>query len=115
MDKFQIFVGGHFTTTAQILEVRNPFTGKIFAHTFLAGHNELEAAIDAAETAREKMKSLASHKREAILRSISSEITRKREQLALTLCLESGKPIRYALAEIDRAAQTFLVASEECK
>mgnify|MGYP001578690063 CR=1 FL=1 len=36
----------------------------------------------------------------------------EREEFALLLCLESAKPIRYALSEVDRAIQTFIVAAE---
>jgi len=39
----------------------------------------------------------------------------RRENLAKLICLESAKPIRYALGEVDRAIQTFIVAAEESK
>jgi acyl-CoA reductase-like NAD-dependent aldehyde dehydrogenase len=58
---------------------------------------------------------LPSYKRYEILLQISNEIREQRQHLAKILCQESAKPIRYALGEIDRAAQTFLVAAEECK
>jgi len=37
------------------------------------------------------------------------------EQLSILLAEEAGKPLRYAKGEIDRAIQTFVVASEESK
>lgn len=115
MEDFQIYLAGHFTRTASPLEVVNPFTGETFARTFLAGTDELEKAICAAQSVRDEMKRMSAHKRYTILREISDAVTADREQLALLLCRESGKPLRYALAEIDRAAQTFLVAAEESK
>jgi acyl-CoA reductase-like NAD-dependent aldehyde dehydrogenase len=115
MLNYQIYQAGTFITTSSILEISNPFTGKVFAQTFLAGKKELEKAIEKAEAVTDELKNLSSYKRYEILMEISSKIKDKREQLGHILCLESGKPIRYALAEIDRAAQTFLVAAEESK
>jgi glyceraldehyde-3-phosphate dehydrogenase (NADP+) len=115
METYPIYCGGKFISTSFSLEVNNPHTGKNFASTFLAGADELEAAIVAAQAVKHEMKMLPSWKKFDILRQISDSITTHRERLALVLCKESGKPMRYALAEIDRAAQTFLVAAEETK
>jgi len=115
VEEYKIYVGGKFIETASEIEVKNPFTQKVFAKTFLAGKNELEIAIAQAECAREEMKILPSYKRYEILRQISDEIKLDSTRLALVLCRESGKPMRYALTEIDRAVQTFLIAAEESK
>ena len=113
METYSIYCGGKFLTTKKILEVKNPHSEKTFANTFLAGENEIELAIVAAHAVKREMKELPSWKKFQILREISDAITTDRERLALLLCKESGKPMRYALGEIDRAAQTFLVAAEE--
>ncbi len=115
MREYKIFVGGEFVSTKTTLDVLNPFTGKCFAKTFLAGQEELEKAILAAKSVEEEMKSMPVYKRYESLLSISNELKQKRTYLAEILSNESGKPIRYALGEIDRAAQTFLVAAEESK
>jgi glyceraldehyde-3-phosphate dehydrogenase (NADP+) len=115
METFLIYCGGQFIQTANELEVNNPHTGENFAKTFLAGAEELEAAILAAQAVKHEMKMLPSWKKFEILRQISDAINAQRDALALLLCKESGKPLRYALGEIDRAAQTFLVAAEESK
>lgn len=115
MQSYSIYAGGDFTATAQKLEVLNPYTGKVFASTYRAGKAELEKAIARAQEVKEKMRALPSYKRYEILLQISNEIKADRERLAKVLCSESAKPFRYAIAEIDRAAQTFLVAAEESK
>ena len=38
-----------------------------------------------------------------------------KKRLGEILCVESGKPLKYAIAEIERSVQTFLIAAEECK
>lgn len=115
MEHFEIYCGGKFITTKNTLDVVNPFSREIFAQTFLAGESELELAIGAAQKVQREMRDLPSYKKFQILREIADAITNDRDRLALLLCRESAKPIRYALGEIDRAAQTFLIAAEEAK
>lgn len=115
MIQFQIYSAGKFTTTQQVLKVKNPYTGEEFAETWLAGKSELEESIEKALSVKETMKVLPSFKRFEILKTISEGLSNDRQEFALLLCRESGKPMKYALSEIDRAAQTFLVAAEEAK
>lgn len=115
MQHYKIYLAGSFVETSQKLNVINPFTGEAFAEIFLASAEELETAITKAESIKNELKDLPSYKRYGILMQIADEIKNSREHLASVLCMESAKPMRYALAEIDRAAQTFVVAAEECK
>jgi glyceraldehyde-3-phosphate dehydrogenase (NADP+) len=115
MQSYPIYAGGDFVTTAQKLDVLNPFTGKVFASTWKAGKDELEKAIAKAQQVKAEMRALPAYKRYEILLQISDAIKADRERLAKVLCSESAKPYRYAIGEIDRAAQTFLIAAEESK
>jgi len=115
MKNYDIYIGGRFAKTADVLVVENPFTHTDFATTYLAGKDELEEAITKGLAVKEQMKNLPIYERYAILMQISNTITKDKERLALILSNESGKPMRYALGEIARAAQTFLVAAEEAK
>lgn len=112
---YHIYVAGKFVTSKKILEVKNPYDNSLIATTYLADEAILEQAITTALSVKEELTNLSSLKRFEILKQISETITSNRQQLAGVLCLESGKPIKYALAEIDRSAQTFLVAAEESK
>jgi glyceraldehyde-3-phosphate dehydrogenase (NADP+) len=112
---YKIYVGGAFVETTTKLDVVNPFTKECFASTFLAGKEELEMAIQKAEAVRMELRKMPSYKRNEILMQIAEEIKKNRIHLAEILSQESAKPMKYALAEIDRAAQTFIVAAEESK
>jgi acyl-CoA reductase-like NAD-dependent aldehyde dehydrogenase len=46
---------------------------------------------------------------------VSAAIVERREELARTIVLEAGKPMKTAKIEVDRAAFTFEVAAEESK
>ena len=115
MEEFRIYAAGQFIITSNILKVKNPFSGENFAQTWLAGKKELDLSIEKALSIQDTMKNLPVYKRFEILKAISEGLTKDREEFAVLLCKESGKPIRYALSEIDRAAQTFLIAAEEAK
>jgi glyceraldehyde-3-phosphate dehydrogenase (NADP+) len=77
----------------------------------LVGLAGLAAAVKAFEVTRH----LASWQREAVLASISQGIAARRDELAETIALEAGKPLKTALVEVDRAVFTFKIAAEESK
>jgi len=115
METYPIYVGGTFRETGTDLPVRNPYSGEIVAGTYLAGESELEDAIRKAEEVSGELQALPGYYRYNILESISSMISAERERLASVLAMESGKPLKYALGEIDRAIQVFHVAAEESR
>jgi len=115
MKKYKIYSAGKFVETSEILQVNNPYSGEIFAETYLAGETELENSILAALAVKEEMKIMPSYKKYEILRFISDEFLKNQKHLAEILSMESGKPMRYAMGEIARAAQTTLIAAEESK
>ncbi|MEA3445310.1 MAG: aldehyde dehydrogenase family protein, partial [Bacteroidota bacterium] len=115
MMEYKIYVGGVFCKTDEVIKVSNPYTGKLVANTYLAGKAELEKSIEKAESVKKQMANLPSFLKYEILMEISSEIKKNKDRLALILSEESAKPLKYALGEIMRASQTFLVAAEESK
>ena len=115
MSDYKIYIAGEFVSTKNILKVYSPFNNNFIAQTYLAGITELNIAISKAEKVKEKMKNLPSYSKYKILNSIASAIKKDRERLAKILSLEAGKPYKYALGEIDRAIQVFIIAAEESK
>jgi glyceraldehyde-3-phosphate dehydrogenase (NADP+) len=115
MDRYDIYIGGSFQKTDKPLTVTNPYNGNVFAETYSGGEAELEVAISKAQAVENVMKGLGSFQRFEILRSIASTLSKQRSHFAKVLAQESGKPLIYALGEIDRSSQTFLIAAEEAK
>jgi acyl-CoA reductase-like NAD-dependent aldehyde dehydrogenase len=115
MEKYKLYLAGKFEESPTELEVVNPYTGQVFADTYLAGRDEIENAVRAGSEVEETMQDLPSFKKFEILKYISDRLIQEKKRLARVLSMESGKPIRYALGEIDRSAQTFLIAAEESK
>jgi acyl-CoA reductase-like NAD-dependent aldehyde dehydrogenase len=112
---FKIYGGGEFLTSAEEHSVENKYTGKIFAKTFLADKKILNKTVLAAEKVRHACKEMSSFEKHKALTFIASELENSKKELSEILCIESGKPMVYATAEIDRSIQTFTVAAEESK
>jgi glyceraldehyde-3-phosphate dehydrogenase (NADP+) len=115
MNDYKIYCAGKFISSSKKLEVTNKYSQDIYAITYLADKDILDTAILGAELAKEQCKKLSSHEKFVALKFIAEEIEKNKNYLAEVLCIESAKPLRYAIAEIERAAQTFLIAAEECK
>lgn len=111
--EYPLLISGEQVVTDSRLEVTAPFDGAIVGTTFLAVEEEFEMAVTAAQKARGPLWGLPAHVRSSALLQVADELRTRREELALLLARESAKPLRYALGEIDRAAQTFHVAGEE--
>ena len=110
-----VVLGGAEVETGDTYEIRSPYDGAPVALVHRAGPGEVERAIAAAATAFETTRHLPSWRREEILEGVAVRIEARREELARTIALEAGKPIRTARVEADRAAYTFRVAAEEAK
>ncbi|OFX22640.1 MAG: aldehyde dehydrogenase [Bacteroidetes bacterium GWA2_31_9b] len=115
MLKSRIYVGGEFIETQKELLVKNPYDNSIVGISYLAGTKELERAIIKAKSVANELRDLPSHKKHSILIQIASKIKENKNEFAKILAQEAGKPLKYALGEIDRAIQVFIVAAEESK
>ncbi len=110
-----LYCGGLFIQTQQAIDVINSCDQSLVGSCCLAGSEELEKAIAAAFLAEKALRDSSSFERTSWLLSIASGILKEKQELALILSREACKPIRFALAEVERAAQVFTVAAEETR
>lgn len=115
MNTYKIYGAGKFIESAKTLEVRNPFDNSLVGTTYLADQDILDKAIIKALEVKNDLAATSSAKRFEILRFISETLKANRQRLGEVLASESAKPLKSALAEIDRSIQTFLIAAEESK
>jgi glyceraldehyde-3-phosphate dehydrogenase (NADP+) len=115
MKKYPIYCAGEFVSAGEQLKVTNKYSGEIFATTFTADERILNKAITGAQAALGPCRHLSSLEKFEALRFISETLQAQKKELATILCIESGKPITSAIAEIERSVQTFLIAAEESK
>jgi len=81
----------------------------------MARQEEVEAAIAAAQRAAPLMAEMPAHRRSAILGGAAALILERKEDLARTIAAEAGKALKFARIEVERAASTFTIASEEAR
>lgn len=95
------------------LEVTDKYTGEVAARVALADEKAIDEAITAAVRAAEPMAALPSYKRQEVLSHCVKRFTERAEELAMSLCLEAGKPIKDSRGEVSRLIDTFRIAAEE--
>jgi glyceraldehyde-3-phosphate dehydrogenase (NADP+) len=110
-----MILAGKWTESAETITVRNPFDGSVVDKVAKAGPAELERAAAAAVAAFETTRRLSSAARSAILSAASAGLSRRKEEIARTITLEAGKPIKLARGEVDRAVHTFSAAADEAR
>jgi glyceraldehyde-3-phosphate dehydrogenase (NADP+) len=111
-----IFLAGRWVDSPDPLEVSNPAKADQPAGaTYNATPEQYDEAVEAAIKTFEVTRRLPAYERGAMLRSISAGIKERREELGRLIALESGKPIRDALVEVDRASLTFRLGAEEAE
>ena len=111
------YVSGRWRAAADgaVREVRNPATGDILGAVAMLGAAEAREAVDAASAAFAGWRARLPQERAEILRAWYVAIIANREDLALLMTLEQGKPIREARGEIDYAAGFVAWYAEEAK
>ncbi len=111
-----IYLAGRWVDSPdQLLVERAGYPGELAGSTFNATLAQYEEAVEAAVTAFDVTRRMAAYERAKVLHSISRGIRKRRDELGTLIATEAGKPIRDALAEVDRAVITFRLGAEEAE
>jgi acyl-CoA reductase-like NAD-dependent aldehyde dehydrogenase len=95
------------------LEVRDKYSGDVAARVGMADRGAIDAAIAAAVGAAEPMRAMAAYQRQAVLQHCVRRFEERFDDLAMSLCIEAGKPIHDSRGEVTRLIDTFRIAAEE--
>ena len=95
------------------LPVIDKYTGKVATVVALAGEAVIDQAIAAAVAAAEPMRRMKAYERQAVLMHCVKRFTERADELAESLCVEAGKPIKDSRGEVARLIDTFRIAAEE--
>jgi acyl-CoA reductase-like NAD-dependent aldehyde dehydrogenase len=112
-ESYPYFLGGEALAPNRDLEVRDKYSGEIATRVALADAAAIDRAIALAVEAAGPMRELAAYERAAVLHHCVRRFEERREELALVLCIEAGKPIRDSRGEVGRLVDTFRIAAEE--
>lgn len=115
-EKVVKFIIGNICRESPIIKnIKNPYNDELVAKIYYAQKEDIELAIQSAINAFEGFRYTPSYQRSEILEKTSTILSNRKTELATLMTAESGKPIMYSNAEIDRAIFTFKYASEEAK
>lgn len=97
------------------IEVEDPGTGRPIDTVPDATDEDVQRAIDAAQSGRRAMAAMPAHERSAVLVRTADRIEAELEELARMLAEENGKPIRQTREEAAAAARIIRGFGEEAK
>jgi acyl-CoA reductase-like NAD-dependent aldehyde dehydrogenase len=95
------------------LEVLDKYSGKRATRVAFADAAAVRKAIVAAHKARAAMAAFPPDARRDVLEHCVRRFDERRDELALALCIEAGKPIKDARGEVARLVDTFRIAAGE--
>jgi acyl-CoA reductase-like NAD-dependent aldehyde dehydrogenase len=112
-EAYPYYLAGKPVYANQDLEVTDKFSGKVVTRVAMADEAAIDRAIDRAVAAKGAMAALPSFRRQEILEHCVRRFKERTEELAVTLCVEAGKPIKDSRGEVGRLIDTFKIAAEE--
>ncbi|BDA51294.1 probable lactaldehyde dehydrogenase at C-terminar half [Coccomyxa sp. Obi] len=110
---FPFYLANEAVYANEELLVTDKYTDKVAFKVAVASPQDIDRAIAAAEAAAPKMAAMASYQRKEVLEFCVANFKEKFEDLAMSLCIEAGKPIKDSRGEVQRLIDTFQIAAEE--
>lgn len=115
MSEYQLLIGGEGRRSASgdVDEIRSPFDARIVGTVPIAGAEDIEAAIRAAQSGARLWRRTPAHERASILLKAADLVAERTPEIARVLSAENGKHQREALAEVTRCADLIRLAAFE--
>jgi len=112
-DVYPLYLNNEAVQPNTDLEVTDKYTNEVAFRTALATPDVIEEAIAGAVAATGPMAAMASYERQNVLQHCVDRFKERFDELAYSLCVEAGKPIKDAEGETTRLIDTFRIAAEE--
>ena len=95
--------------------MRSPYDATLIGEVGLADAALLERAISGASARFKAWSRSPTHERAGVLERLADAVEGEHEALSVLITRESGKPLRYARAEVARAISTFRLGAAEAR
>lgn len=112
-ESYPYYLAGEACQPNTDLEVIDKYTGEVATRLALADAGAIEQGIAAAEASFDAMRAMPAYARQDVLNHCVRRFEERFEELAMSLCIEAGKPIKDARGEVTRLIDTFRYAAEE--
>jgi acyl-CoA reductase-like NAD-dependent aldehyde dehydrogenase len=110
---YPMLIAGEAVKTHDARSVELPYDGSVVGTIYEAAKEQVDAAVSAAVAAAPLMGEMSLDERASILHRAYEKLLAQREDMALAVSSETGKPIKEARIEVDRAATTLQFSAEE--
>lgn len=114
-DRTPFWIAGSPETSDDLVDVRNPYDGRVVGQTANATPEQVENAVAAAAMVAPDAARLPAAARAAALDHVSRRLAERGDEVAALISAENGKPLMWAKAELGRAVSTFRWAAEEAR
>ncbi|MEX1078576.1 MAG: NAD-dependent succinate-semialdehyde dehydrogenase [Homoserinimonas sp.] len=111
----QLFIGGEWraSSSAKTLDVHDPSTGKTIKQIADATPDDARAAMDAAANAQDAWAATPARERGDLLRRAFDLMRERKDEFALLMTLEMGKPLAESQGEVTYGSEFLRWFSEE--
>ncbi|MGH8104152.1 MAG: aldehyde dehydrogenase family protein, partial [bacterium] len=110
-----MLVAGEKKRTARALISKSPYDGRVIGEVFEADAALLESALERAVAGKAAVAALTAYQRYEILKRAADTLIARKADWSRLIALESGKTVREATLEVERAFQTLTLSAEEAK
>ena len=110
-----MYVNGEWLVKEQKIKVRNPATGELVQEVDKGSKEDAIHAIESAKHAFPTWSQTIAIEKAQMLEKIAAMILERKEDLALTITTEMGKPILNSYYEVDSTAAYFKWFAEEAR
>ena len=108
-------VGGEWRTSPAVLDVADPYLGCTVKSVCLAGRDDCNDALIAAEDGFNQMRTLPAYRRSECLMGMADFLGEHADKAAELIISEAGKPRRSAEGEVIRSVESLRVSAEEAR
>lgn len=117
MIEIKNFIDGTSCAAGEWFEKRSPLTNAVIARVAKAGREDVDRAVEAAQTAlRGPWAKLLTNERAELLYAVANEIIRRFEEFVEAECADTGKPTSLARhLDIPRGAANFKIFADVVK
>ncbi len=111
----EMVIDGKLIDKDHKIKVLNPANNQIVDTVPSGSLEDIKTALEAANQAKKVINDMSSRKVSRILYDIYEDMLKNSNELARLITLETGKPIKDSINEIQRSVETILLSAEESK
>lgn len=111
----EMLINSEHVSNDERMDVINPYDNSVVDTIPMANKENVLKSIKSANDAKQEITRLSSREIFYRLNDACSDLKNQKEKIAKVITMETGKPIKGSLYEMDRSIETLLFAAEESK